>query len=195
MSSIDELASRLRARAQQAGFEQSSTLAVGELLSVLAASKPGGRMLELGTGVGLGVLHLLDGMSADATLVTVELDPILSHIAQEEIDDSRVEFVIADGADWLETQASTPKAGSYDLVFADTWPGKFDHRAEALALIAEGGFYVVDDLLPQHTWPPGHQPKVDTLKAELAELDGWKVVRINDASGVMICSRSAGTVR
>lgn len=68
VSSIDEVASRLQARAREANFKQSSTLEVGELLTALAASKPGGRMPKLGTGVGLGVLRLLEGMSATASL-------------------------------------------------------------------------------------------------------------------------------
>ncbi|MFT4218011.1 MAG: hypothetical protein QM619_12635 [Micropruina sp.] len=187
MSSTDDVAAKLVARARDKGFAQSSTLAVGQLLSVLAASKPGGRMLELGTGVGLGVVHLLRGMSATATLVTVELDPVLSGIAQDEIDDPRVEFVVAEGGEWLASRTESGK--SFDLVFADTWPGKFSHRDEAMALVAPGGLYVVDDLLPQPSWPPHHQAKVDGLTNELGELQGWATVRIDDATGVMICTR------
>ncbi len=144
-------------------------------------------MLELGTGLGLGVVYLLRGMSATATLVTVELDPVLSGIAQGEIDDPRVEFVVADGGEWL---AAPARAGeSFDLVFADTWPGKFSDRDKALALVAPGGLYVVDDLVPQPSWPPDHQARVDVLTNELGELGGWTTVRIDDATGVMICTR------
>lgn len=92
---------------------------------MLAASKPGGRFLELGTGAGLGTLHLLQGMSSAAHLVTVEMDPELARIARDEIADQRIEFVVADAAAWLESQI--PADGMYDLVFADAWPGKFDH--------------------------------------------------------------------
>lgn len=187
MSSVDEVTARILSRAQEAGFEQSSTLEVGDLLSVLAASKPGGRILELGMGAGLGTVRLLDGMSSAARLTTVELDPVLSGIAQDEIDDPRVEFVVADGGMWLETQEAA--VGTYDLVFADTWPGKFDHLDEALALVAVGGLYVVDDLLPQASWPENHQVKVDALVERLSALEGWKTTRLDDATGVMICAR------
>jgi spermidine synthase len=40
-------------------------------------------------------------MNAAVTLVTVELPQPLSDIAREEIADPRVEWVIADGGDWL----------------------------------------------------------------------------------------------
>ena len=47
----------------------------GALLAALAASKPGGRLLELGTGTGLGTAWLLSGMDADSHLDTVDTDP------------------------------------------------------------------------------------------------------------------------
>jgi methylase of polypeptide subunit release factors len=64
-------------------------------------AKPGGAILELGTGTGLGTAFLLAGMNAAVTPVTVELSQPLSDIAREEIADPRVEWVIADGGDWL----------------------------------------------------------------------------------------------
>jgi predicted O-methyltransferase YrrM len=185
----DVVTARIASRARMTGFDQSSSLAVGRLLGALAASKPGGRFLELGTGAGLGTAHILGGMSATARLVTVEHDPALSRIAREEIADPRVEFVVADGGTWLDAQI--PSTGRYDLVFADTWPGKFDHLEPALALVTGGGMYVIDDLLPQPTWPVGHQSRVDALTARLAALDGWRTVRMEAASGVMICTRLA----
>ncbi|HMD26887.1 MAG TPA: hypothetical protein VKH61_22530 [Streptosporangiaceae bacterium] len=73
----------------------------GRLFTALAAAKPGGAILELGTGPGLGTAFLLAGMNAAVTLVTAELSRPLSDIAREEIADPRVEWVIADGGDWL----------------------------------------------------------------------------------------------
>ena len=182
-------AERLRRSAAREGFEASSEPEVGRLLAALAASKPGGMLLELGTGAGLGTASLLSGMSATARLVTVELSQTLSYAAQREIDDPRVEWVIADGGQWLA--ARQPGQRRYDMVFADTWPGKFTHLDEALGLVAVGGLYVVDDLLPQPTWPSGHQASVDALTARLASLAGWHTFRTDLGSGVMVCARSA----
>jgi predicted O-methyltransferase YrrM len=67
----------------------SSAAEDGRLLTALAAAKPGGAILELGTG--LGTASLLAGMNAAVTLVTVELSQPLSDIAREEIADPRVE--------------------------------------------------------------------------------------------------------
>lgn len=179
---------RIRTRSCRAGFDASSTLPVGELLTTLSATKPDGLLLELGTGTGLGTIHMLDGMSSTAHLVTVELDRALSSIAQQEIDDQRVEFVVADGGVWLESQ--NPSERQFDLVFADTWPGKFSHLEHALSLVAPGGMYIIDDLLPQPNWPAGHQASVDALVSSLSATDGWKVFRMDYATGVMICTKT-----
>ena len=50
---------------------------MGRLLAALAAAVPsGGRVLEIGTGVGVGLAWLVHGLGArrDVEVVTVELD-------------------------------------------------------------------------------------------------------------------------
>jgi predicted O-methyltransferase YrrM len=60
-------------------------------------------------------------------------------------------------------QTLTAEGRLFDLVFADTWPGKYTNLTEALGLVAVGGLYVIDDMLPQPNWPEGHPAKVTTL--------------------------------
>ena len=139
--------------------------------------------------MGLGTAALLSGMSPSARLVTVELSAEQSHAAREEITDPRVDWVIADGGDWLA--AADPRQGRYDLIFADTWPGKFTHLDQALSLVADGGLYVIDDLLPQPTWPPDHRASVDRLIARLAARPGWCSYQAAVGSGIMVCARPA----
>ena len=50
------------------GFTMASEPRTGALLAAFAASKPGAKILELGTGTGLGTAWLLSGMDADARL-------------------------------------------------------------------------------------------------------------------------------
>ena len=115
----------------------------GDLLATLAASKPGGRLLELGTGVGLGSAWLLSGMDNGARLETVEMNPDLTSIAQEHLgSDERLTVYTEDGLEFLKRA----QGQTYDLIFADTFPGKIDQPELALNLVAPGGFYIVDDL-------------------------------------------------
>jgi predicted O-methyltransferase YrrM len=173
----------IETRAAALGFDMNSGMQVGELLALLAASKPGGRFLELGTGCGLGVAWLLSGMDAHSQLVSVDTDAGPQAIARDVLGaDRRVTFVLEDGGAVLERT----DAGSYDLIFADAWPGKFSHLDEALAALRTGGLYVVDDLLPQPNWPDGHQANVDAYLDDLRGRDGFAFTQMDWATGVVM---------
>src|SRR5690349_12276792 len=56
------------------GFGMVSEPLTGSLLRTLAAVKPDGDFLELGTGTGAATAWLLDGMDARSRLISVEND-------------------------------------------------------------------------------------------------------------------------
>ncbi|MEU6366496.1 class I SAM-dependent methyltransferase [Streptomyces sp. NPDC046931] len=179
---------RLRAAAREAGFTMSCEERTGSLLAVLAAGRPGSRILELGTGVGEGTAWLLSGMDQASRLTTVELDAAVQQVAREQLgSDPRVTFVAGDGGAWLEAY----EGESFDMVFADTWPGKFTHLERALELVAPGGTYLIDDLFPQPGWPEGHDSSVKRLLGALEERQDFRSVRLAWASGLLMAVRSA----
>ncbi|MFJ3795389.1 O-methyltransferase [Streptomyces sp. NPDC090088] len=192
---MDDMPSRLpaalpalRSKARDAGFVMSSEDRTGSLLAALAAARPAGRILELGTGAGEGTAWLLSGMDPASSLTTVELDPDIQAIAREQLGtDRRVTFVSGDGGAWLEEFDGAP----FDLVFADTWPGKFTHLDRALDLVAPGGTYLIDDLIPQPGLPEGHEASVGRLLAELDEREDFRCVRLAWASGLLMAVRTA----
>ena len=180
----------LRAQARDAGFTRSCEARTGNLLAVLAAARPAGRILELGTGVGEGTAWLLSGMDEAASLVSVELDPAVQAVARRELGaDPRVTFVTGDGGTWLEEYEGAP----FDLVFADTRPGKFTHLDRALALVAPGGTYLIDDLDPQPGRPPNHEASVAALLAGLDARKDFRSVRLAWASGLLMAVRTVST--
>jgi len=169
-------------------FNMISEEKVGSLLAALAASKPAGRFLELGTGTGHGTAWLLAGMDAVSVLDTVDTDESLVAVARRHLgDDSRVRFHIMDGAAFL----GGSEQAQYDLIYADAWPGKFSHLDEALALLRPGGIYLIDDLLPQPNWPEGHAPKVPALIEDIERRDEFTTVKLAWASGIMLVTRRA----
>lgn len=170
-------------------FTMVSEAKVGSLLATLAASKPAGRFLELGTGTGHGTAWLLAGMDAASTLDTVDTDEHVVDVARRHLGgDGRARFHVMNGAEYLREVS----AQQFDLIYADAWPGKFSHLDEALTLLRPGGMYVMDDLLPQANWPDGHAPKVAALVADLERRDEFKTVKMAWASGLMLVVRRAG---
>src|SRR5215468_7423108 len=92
---------------RQVGFTMGSEPRTGSLLRTLAATKPAGRILELGTGTGIGIAWLLAGMDAKSKLDSVDSDPRVLEIARRHHGhDARVTFHLADGAQFL-TNART----------------------------------------------------------------------------------------
>jgi predicted O-methyltransferase YrrM len=168
------------------GFDMISESKVGAFLAALAASKPGGRFLELGTGTGHGTAWLLSGMDSKSSLDTVDTDPNVVAVAERHLgSDRRVTFHIADGAEFIKR---AQKRG-FDLIYADAWPGKFTHLDEALELLRPGGIYLIDDLLPQPNWPDGHAPKVPVLIQDLERRTEFASVKLGWASGLMVVVR------
>ncbi|MGW7610520.1 O-methyltransferase [Streptomyces sp. NPDC054766] len=144
------------------GFVMPCEDRTGALPATLAAGKPGGRFVGLGTGVGAGTAWPAHGMDLGASLTSVERDPKTQAVATAHLgQDNRVTFV-QDGADqWVARN----RAGSlFDLAYVDCRPGKFLRLADLLALLEPGGLYIVDDLLPQDTWPADH-PNASTTSS------------------------------
>jgi predicted O-methyltransferase YrrM len=173
-------------------FTMVSEPKVGALLATLAASKPGGRFLELGTGTGHGTAWLLSGMDRTSRLESVDTDPTVVAVAQRHLgSDTRVTFHVMDGAEFIRQAARE----AFDLIYADAWPGKFSHLDETLALLRPGGIYLIDDLLPQPSWPEGHAPRVPVLIRDLEQRSDLITVKLGWASGLMIVVRAASDHR
>jgi predicted O-methyltransferase YrrM len=179
-------------RTQALSFNMASEPRTGALLRTLAASKPSGRLLELGTGTGIATAWLLAGMDAGSTLISVDTDAKVQAVAHECLGfDPRLSLVTEDGASFLRRQPPQ----RFDLVFADAMPGKYEALDDALAVVKPGGFYVIDDMLPQPNWPEGHAEKVPVLLKGLATDHRLVVAPMTWASGVVIAVRNADPPR
>jgi predicted O-methyltransferase YrrM len=170
------------------GFGMASDDRTGALLRVLAASKPRARFLELGSGTGLSAAWLLDGMDAGSTLLSIDDDERVLEVARRHLGhDPRVTFRCQDGLAYLGADVTE----RFDFIFADAWPGKYVGLAPALAALAPGGLYVIDDMLPQPNWPEGHAANVERLLAELDARADLTLVRMNWSTGIVIAVRLA----
>jgi predicted O-methyltransferase YrrM len=172
------------------GFDMAADRQTGALLRVMAASKPGGRLLELGTGTGLSTCWLLDGMDPSSSLDTVDTDHEVLQVARRHLgSDPRLTIHQVDGVLFLRQV----RHRRFELIFADAWPGKFHHLDEALALLGPGGLYVVDDLLSRPTWPEGHASQVASLVDALEKRDDLYVVQFDWSTGIIVASKKGGS--
>jgi predicted O-methyltransferase YrrM len=182
---IPALSKKAQARADAGQFKMSSEPRVGALLRTLVASKPGGNILEVGAGVGVGAGWLLDGMDATARLTSLEVHVRIGTVCQQMLaSDTRVEVVITDATEWL-TAYDGP---DFDFVFVDTTVTKFHRRDSLFAHLADGAIFVADDLLPQDSWDPSHPDRVERFRKEIMEEPDLVPTMVDWASGLVIAT-------
>lgn len=173
---------------QTLDFNMASIPTTGALLRSLATAKPAANVLELGTGTGMATCWLLDGLDDEGQLVTVDNDPVVQQVAKINLGhDPRIAFVEQDGSEFLHNTQTL----KFDLIFADALPGKFSELDEALSLLADGGVYVCDDLLPQDNWPDGHAPKVPLYIDDMKSRRNLEVEYWEWSSGILLARKTA----
>jgi predicted O-methyltransferase YrrM len=168
---------------KELGFTMPSDMLTCSLLRTLAASKPSGKFLELGTGTGLSTSWILDGMDSNSTLVSIDNDGAVLEIAKSNLGkDPRLTLVLTEGEDWV--LANTKHR--FDYIFADTWHGKYLLLEEILDMLHPGGLYIVDDMLPQPNWPDGHAEKAINYVKKLESRNDLTLTKMNWATGIII---------
>jgi predicted O-methyltransferase YrrM len=181
----------IKTAGERSGFTMMSEVLTCSLLKTLAASKPAGKFLELGTGTGLATSWILDGMDASSTLISIDNDADILSIAKENIGvDKRLRLICTDAADWIKQNTKQ----QFSFVFADAWPGKFLLLDEVLEMLEHGGFYIIDDMLPQQNWPEGHANKVTDLLSYLDAREDLTLTKLGWASGIVIITKNKLTI-
>jgi demethylmenaquinone methyltransferase/2-methoxy-6-polyprenyl-1,4-benzoquinol methylase len=164
----------------------SSEPEVGELLSVLAASTPAnGRILELGTGCGVGLAWIIHGLGArgDVEVVSVEQSPDVAALARTADWPSFVTIMTGDAVNLL------PDLGGFDLIFADSEGGKWEGLDLTIAALRPGGQIIVDDMTPPEWSSDNHRVKTTEAKLRLTTDPRLIAVEIASASGLILCTR------
>jgi predicted O-methyltransferase YrrM len=177
-------------RAREAGFTASSERSVGRFLAVLAgAVPPGGRILEIGTGTGVGLAWLVHGLGGrtDVEVHSVELDPPT--------------HALTAGAGWppfVRTHAGDVLSlydtlGTFDLIFADAPGGKWNGLDRTIAALGPAGVLLVDDMTPAEWGSAEHEQHTREVRETLLSHDRLNAVEIAWSSGLILCSRRAAT--
>ena len=175
-------------RAAEHGFALSCGHEAGALLATLAAAvPPGGRILELGTGVGVGLAWIVTGLGArtDVEVHSVEMDPLAARIAATTDWPDHVILHVGDALEYL------PALGLFDLVFADAQGGKTEGLDLTLAALAPAGQLLVDDMAAKESdavhaslWP-----QLQAVRERLMGDPGLQAAELHCGSGFILATR------
>jgi demethylmenaquinone methyltransferase/2-methoxy-6-polyprenyl-1,4-benzoquinol methylase len=174
------------ARAREAGFRYSCEPAVGHLLATLAAHLPAGaRVLELGTGTGVGTAWITAGLlpRTDVTVVTAEIDPATAAVAARGDWPGFVELRCAGALTVLGG------SGRFDLIFADAPGGKWDGLDRTIAALAPHGMLIADDMTPAPHWDSEHRARQREVRQTLLGSPLLASVELAHGSGVILSTR------
>ena len=177
---------KIRQATDDLEFNMASDPETGSLLQTLAASKPAGRFLELGTGTGLATAWIASALDENSSLISIDNSESLLSIARKYLDDRKIEFILEDAYDWIRNYHGKP----FDFIFADAMPGKYELFEETIAMLNNGGIYVIDDMLPQPNWPVGHDEKVRQLISKLELRNDLVITQLNWSTGIIIAVKN-----
>ncbi|WP_235299073.1 O-methyltransferase [Portibacter marinus] len=181
---IPDLIPALEQHCDEMGFTMPSDRRIGALLRTLCLSKPGGQFLELGTGIGLSLAWMVDGLTKGSNITSVDNDTeLIEFVSNYFGNHPQVTLNCVDGCHWIIAN----KHRRFDLIFADTWPGKYEMIEETLSMLKTGGFYVIDDMNEQDNWPEGHAENVHRLTDLLSRSDDLQVTKMNWSTGIFVC--------
>ncbi len=178
---------RIKAASKRACFDLAIDEDAGRVLGAVAASKTAGLFLELGTGSGSSTAWIASGMDRDSKLVTVEHDRKLQAIARRVLgSDRRIEFVNCDAWEFL----AKDRGQSFDLIFADTYYGKFSRLEQALGMLASGGVYIVDNLISGQENPsPEHNARIRRLLSTMRRDVRFHCTELRFSTGLLMAVR------
>jgi len=173
-------------RAAAAGFTQSCDPDTGRLLAVLAAAlPPGGRVLELGTGMGVGTAWITHGLQGrdDVDVITVERDAATAQHAARGDWPTWVRFINGDALDVLQ------RFGMFNLIFADAEGGKWEGLGMTIAALRHGGHLLVDDMAPELSADANYAHKTWQVRSRLLSHPDLISVEIAWSTGLILSTR------
>jgi predicted O-methyltransferase YrrM len=177
-------------RAHEMSFRMSCDDGVGRLLTVLAcAVPPGGRILELGTGTGVGLGWITAGLEGrnDVQVVSLEIDARLADSAQRWSWPAHVRIVTADALAVLET------LGTFNLIFADAAPVKYGHIGSVLGTLRSHGLLVIDDVRAPSWADEARRKESSAIRSMLLRQPDIRAVDVDWSSGLILAAKAGRT--
>lgn len=171
--------------AEEWAFTKSSRPEVGLLLAVLAAAvPPRARILEIGTGAGVGLTWIIYGLGqrTDVEVITVDIDQVRAERVRGFGWPAWVSVVTGDGAKLLEP-------ASFDLIFPDSPDEKTFGIGPSLAALRPGGILLLDDMEDLKERGPERAARLAGVRRQLSEATDMICVDLPLPSGVILATK------
>lgn len=190
-----------RKNSEKLGLEKISLSKVeGGILQFLAQSISAQKIVEIGTLTGLSALYLLQNLSENACLWTVEKSPehaaLAGEVLKPYIEKNRCRQLVGDAVQTLKDIISE---GPFDMVFIDGNKAAYLSYFEwALANIKPGGLIVADNVfLAGAVWGDGTRQKfnekqiaaVQTMNANAFSNPHLSSAIIPTNEGLLVCKK------
>ena len=168
---IPQLVQSCKELAERKGFENSCTDEAGRLLSVLAGQVTKGKILEIGTGYGVGSAWILSAIAPTIQFISVDLEKEKIQATAAQIQHQQAEFICGD---WKEAIAEGP----FQFIFADAAAAKAIEGELLFNTLAEGGMLFMDDFTPEEYFPIEWQGKPDKVREYWLNHSGLRATEI-----------------
>ena len=154
---IPELVQVSKELTEKNEFNHSCSDEVGRLLAVLARQIRDGRILEIGTGFGVGSSWILSSIAPSVQFISVDNCFEKIKLTREAIRHKQAEFVYGD---WKEVISRGP----FQFIFADAAIVKIVEGKQLLNTLDIGGMILMDDFTPEEHWPEEWKGKPDIVR-------------------------------
>jgi demethylmenaquinone methyltransferase/2-methoxy-6-polyprenyl-1,4-benzoquinol methylase len=185
-TNVPRLVAGAKRRALDLRFSSSCEDDVGRLLCVLAAGvRDGGRILEIGTGAGVGLAWIVSGLHgrSGVEVISIEGDRRLAASVADLDWPGNVTIEVGDACELM------PRMEGFDLVFADAAPAKYGDLELLLATVRPGGMLVVDDLCAAPGSDSADLEERDRLRAALIHHRELQAVDLNWSTRLVIATK------
>ncbi|MEO4053889.1 methyltransferase domain-containing protein [Solibacillus sp. CAU 1738] len=143
--------------AEDYDFKDSCSDEVGRLLSVLVGQVKQGKILEVGTGYGVGSSWIISTIAPSVEFISIDNSEEKIALVSDVIKGPQVEFVCGD---WQEII----NKGPFQFIFADAAVVKNKEAEMLVSTLGNGGMVLLDDFTPEEHWPEEWKGKPDLTR-------------------------------
>lgn len=143
---IPETVQVAKSIAKGKGFTNYCSDEVGRLLSILVGQIKKGKILEIGTGYGVGSSWILSSIAPTVEFISVDHSKEKIEEVTKTIIHNQVEFLYGD---WKEVISKAP----FQFIFADVAATKTFEGELLFDTLDTRGMLLMDDFTPEEYWP------------------------------------------